>query len=82
MVTISSCLGEGTSDVLKKPYLASARVKTWAASAGKSIFHFLAKTLRILKVRRAHNQSSAISSRCLTPWMISLFAVFSGRLRR
>ncbi len=82
VVTTSSCLGEGTSAVLKKPNLESVRAKTVAASSGSSMFHFRANTERILSVRRAQSQSSAISSRCLTPWIMSLFAVFSGRLRR
>src|SRR6184192_4346712 len=49
------------------PNLASVRESTVAASSGSSTFHFFDRTLRIPKVRRAHSQPSAISSRCLTP---------------
>jgi len=80
--TTSSCLGEGTSAVLKNPNLASVRAKTVVASSGRSTFHFRARTERMLRVRRAQSQSSAISSRCFRPWMMSLLAVFSGRLSR
>lgn len=66
-MTTNSCFGDGTSAVLKKPYLASVRVKTVSASSGRLMFHFRARTLRMLKVRLAQSQSSAISSRCLTP---------------
>lgn len=67
VATMSSCFGEGTSAVLKNPNLTSVRVKTADASSGRSIFHFRARTLKMLRVRRAQSQSSAISSRCLTP---------------
>ena len=82
VVTISSAFGDGTSAVLKYPNFASVLVNTVAASSGRSIFHFLARTLRMLKVRLAHSQSSAISSRCLSPWTMSLLAIFSGRLSK
>jgi hypothetical protein len=64
------------------PYLASVRDNTVAASSGISTFQRLARTLRMPSVRRAQSQPSAISSRCLTPCMISRFAFFSGRFRR
>lgn len=67
METTKSCFGEGTSEVLKKPYFPSVLAKTVEASSGRSIFHFRAKTLMILNVRLAHSQSSAISSRFFTP---------------
>src|SRR5436190_19443783 len=75
-------LGDGTSDVLKVPYFSSVLLSTIEASSGSSTLHFRPSTLRMLRVRRAQSQSSASSSRCLTPWMTSLLAVFSGRLRR
>src|SRR5687768_1033367 len=59
--------GEGTSDKLNSPNLSSALWSTTAASAGSSQRHFLARTLRITRVRLAHGQSSAISSRWRTP---------------
>lgn len=71
--------GDGTSDVLKVPYFSSVRWSTMAASSGMSTFHFLASTLMMLSVRRAHGQSSAISSSCFTPCVMSRLAVFSGR---
>lgn len=74
--------GDGTSEVLNVPYFASVLSSTALASSGSRMFHFLASTLRILRVLREHSQSSAISSKCLTPCTISRFAVFSGRLRR
>jgi hypothetical protein len=64
------------------PNLVSVRDRTAAASSGISTFQRLARTLRIPRVRRAQSQPSAISSRCLTPWMMSRFAFFSGRFRR
>ena len=64
------------------PYLASVRDSTVAASSGISTFQRLARTLRMPRVRRAQSQPSAISSRCLTPCMISRFAFFSGRFKR
>jgi hypothetical protein len=72
--------GDGTSDVLKVPYFSSVRWRTMVASSGISTFHFRASTLMIPSVRRAHGQSSAISSSCRTPWVMSRLAVFSGRL--
>jgi hypothetical protein len=74
-------LGEGTSEMLTVPYFSSVRCRTIAASSGSSTFHFRASTLRVLSALRAHGQSSAISSRCLTPWIMSRLAVFSGRCR-
>lgn len=71
--------GEGTSAVLKEPYFSSVRWSTAAASSGRSTPHLRASTLMMLSVRRAQSQSSAISSRCLMPWMTSRLAVFSGR---
>jgi hypothetical protein len=81
------CSGE-TATVLgvltspQGPNLESVRMRTTTASSGSSTFQRLARTLRMPRVRRAQSQPSAISSRCLTPWMISRFAFFSGRLRR
>lgn len=72
--------GDGTSEVLNVPYLSSDLCNTAAASSGKSTFHFRARTLMMESERRAQSQSSAISSRCLMPWVMSLFAVFSGKL--
>lgn len=69
--------GDGTSERLYSPNFSSALVRTTAASAGSSHFHFLARTLKMASVRLAHGQSSAISSRCLTPCVMSLRAVFS-----
>lgn len=72
----------GVLTSLQGPNLASVRESTVAASSGSSTFQRFASTLRIPSVRRAHSHPSAISSRCLTPWMMSRFAFFSGRLRR
>lgn len=77
-----STFGDGTSAVLKYPNLASVRVRTSVASSGSGTFHFRANTLIMLKARRAQSQSSAISSRCLAPCIMSLLEFFSGRLRR
>jgi hypothetical protein len=74
--------GEYPSPVPHGPNFAYVRANVCAASSGSSIFHLSADIFRILKVRRAHSQLSPISSRCLTPWIMSLFAFFSGRFRR
>lgn len=75
--------GDGSTDsVPTVPNFASVLASNDAASSGRSTFHFLACILRTLRVLRATSQPSAISSRCFTPCIISLFAVFSGRLSR
>ena len=74
--------GDGTSEVLNVPYFSSERCSACDASSGSSTPHLRARTLMMLSVRRAQSQSSAISSSCLTPWMILRLAVFSGRLSR
>jgi hypothetical protein len=81
---IDSAFWEGVRAVStpQAPNLASVRERTSKASEGKSTFHLLDKTLRIASVRRAQSQPSAISSRCLTPWVMSRLAFLSGRLSR
>lgn len=75
-------LGDGTSDMLKVPHRSSVRCNTCAASSGRSQFHLRAKTLMMPSVRLPQSQSSAISSRCLMPCVMSRLAVFSGRLSK
>lgn len=63
------------------PHVLWVRSMILTASAGSSTCHLLADMSKMRIVRRAQSHPSAISSRLLKPWMISLWAFLSGRLR-
>lgn len=64
------------------PNFSSVRARTSAASSGSLTFHLRESMLRIVSVRRAHSQNSAISSRFFTPCVMSRLAFLSGRFSR
>lgn len=67
---------------LKGPNLASARMKVFSASSGRSMLQRRATKRSMFRVRRAQSQLSPISSRCFRPWTISRAAFLSGKLSR